>query len=127
MERPTLGVTRRATEAVTLDGHELPAGTQFLCPQWPVHRDDRFWDHPTAYDPPRWQTQGGRLEYAYSPLSDGPRNRVGAQFARQELPLVLATTLDNVELDVSVDGPLIFTPSLQLGPDPDIAATVTRR
>ncbi|WP_435345975.1 cytochrome P450 [Haloarchaeobius sp. HRN-SO-5] len=124
---PTLGVTRQATEAVTLDGHELPAGAQVLCPQWPVHRDERFWDDPTAFVPSRWQQPSDRPEYAYFPFSGGPRNCVGAPFARQELTLVLATMLDTVELDVSVDGPLTFTPSLQLRPEPDIDATVTRR
>jgi len=124
---PTLGVTRQATDTVVLDGYELPAGTQFLCPQWPVHRDERFWDAPTAFDPSRWQEPSDRPEYAYFPFSGGPRNCIGARFARQELTLVLATMVGRVDLDVSVDGPLRFTPSLQLRPEPDIDATVTRR
>jgi cytochrome P450 len=98
-----------------------------LCPQWPVHRDQRFWDDPTAFDPSRWEEPKDHPEYAYFPFSGSPRSCVGAQFARQELTLVLATMIGNIELDVSVDGPLTFTPSLQLRPEPDIDATVTRR
>ena len=122
---PTLGVTRQATEPVTLGGYELPAEAQLLLPQWPVHRDDRFWDDPTAFDPARWQTPVDRPEYAYFPFSGGPRNCIGMHFAKQELTFVVTTVLDNVELDVSVDGPLTFTPSLQLRPEPAIEAAVT--
>jgi len=124
---PTLGVSRQATEPVTLDGYDLPAGAQFLCPQWPVHRDDRFWEEPTTFDPSRWEDPDDRPEHAYFPFSGGPRNCIGMHFARAELTLVLATILAEIELDVSVDGPLTFTPSLQLRPEPDIEATVSRR
>ena len=124
---PTLGVTREATEPVTLGGYDLPAGAQFLCPQWPVHRDGRFWEAPTKFDPSRWEEPADRPEYAYFPFSGGPRNCIGMHFARQELTLVLATVLAELDLDVTVDGPLTFTPSLQLRPEPDIEATVHRR
>lgn len=124
---PTLGVSRQATESVTLDGYELPEGAEFLLPQWVVHRDGRFWGDPTTFDPSRWQGSTDRPEYAYFPFSGGPRNCIGMHFARQELTLTLATILGRVQLDVSVDGPLTFTPSLQLRPEPDIEATVRRR
>jgi cytochrome P450 len=123
---PTLGVTRQATEPVTLDSYDLPAGAQLLCPQWPVHRDKRFWNEPTRFNPSRWETPADRPDYAYFPFSGGPRNCIGMHFARQELTLVLATILAEVKLDVSMDAPLTFTPSLQLRPEPDIEATVTR-
>jgi cytochrome P450 len=112
---------------VTLDGYDLPAGAQFLCPQWPVHRDARFWEAPTTFDPSRWQEPADRPEYAYFPFSGGPRNCIGMHFARQELTLVVATMLGEVELDVAMEGPLTFTPSLQLRPETEIRATVTWR
>ena len=124
---PTLGVTRQATEPVTLGGYDLPAGAQFLCPQWPVHRDDRFWQNPTTFDPSRWEDPADRPEYAYFPFSGGPRNCIGMHFARQELTLILATILTELELDVTTNGQLTFTPSLQLRPEPDIEAVVDRR
>jgi len=124
---PTLGVTRQATTSVTLGGYDLPAGAQFLCPQWPVHRDDRFWEDPTTFDPSRWQKPADRPAYAYFPFSGGPRNCIGMHFARQELTLVLATILDEMDLHVTIDGPVSFTPSLQLRPEQDIEATVDRR
>lgn len=130
---PTAGVNRQATEPVTLGGYDLPAGAQFLLPQWPVHRDERFWDDPDSFDPTRWA--GGatsaadpdRPDYAYFPFSGGPRNCVGRDFAMRELTLALATTVGRVALDVSVDGPLTFTPSVQLRPENEFGAVVRRR
>jgi cytochrome P450 len=124
---PTLGVTRQAAVPVSLDGYDLPAGAQFLCPQWPVHRDDRFWEEPTTFDPSRWEEPADRPDYAYFPFSGGPRNCIGMHFARQELTLVLMTILSEIELSVTIDGTLTFTPSLQLRPEPDIHATVIRQ
>jgi cytochrome P450 len=127
MYPPTLGVSRQTAEPVTLGRYELPEGAQLLLPQRVVHRDDRFWDDPETFDPSRWQRKTNRPEYAYFPFSGGPRNCVGTHFARQELTLALATMIGRVELDVSIDGPLEFTPSIQLRPETDITATVTRR
>jgi cytochrome P450 len=124
---PTTGINRQATEPVTLGDYELPAGAQFLLPQWVVHRDERFWDDPGAFDPSRWADPTDRPDYAYFPFGGGPRNCIGRDFARQELTLALATMAGRVELDVSVDGPLTFRPSLSLRPEPAMTATVRRR
>lgn len=127
MYPPTLGVSRQTAEPVTLGGYKLPAGAQLLLPQRVVHRDERFWDNPERFDPSRWQNGADRPEYAYFPFSGGPRNCIGTHFARQELTLALATMIGRIELDISVDGPLRFTPSLQLRPETDLEGVVTRR
>lgn len=124
---PTTGINRQATEPVTLDGYELPAGAQFLIPQWVPHRDERFWEDPETFDPDRWDTESERPEYAYFPFSGGPRGCIGSDFARQELTLALATMVHRVTLDVETDGPLEFIPSVQLRPATDITATVVDR
>jgi len=123
---PAFATSRETTERVTLGGYELPAGTQLMLPQWVLHRDDRFWDDPDAFDPSRWERDVDRPEYAYFPFSGGPRHCIGMRFARLELTLALATMVQRVILDVSVDGPLTFTPSISLRPENDISATVHR-
>jgi cytochrome P450 len=124
---PTLGVSRQTAEPVTLDGYRLPEGAQLLLPQRVVHRDERFWANPDTFDPSRWQTDQDCPQYAYFPFSGGPRNCIGTHFARQELTLALATMIGRLELDVATDGPLQFTPSIQLRPETEITATVTHR
>ncbi len=121
---PAFATSREATEAVTLGGYALPAGAQVMAPQWVLHRDERFWDDPDTFDPTRWERDADRPEYAYFPFSGGPRHCIGMRFARLELVLALATMVDRVDLDVSVDEPLTFTPSLSLRPESDVFATV---
>lgn len=124
---PTTGVNRQAIEPVTLDGYDLPAGAQFLIPQWVPHRNERFWDDPESFDPARWAESSERPEYAYFPFSGGPRGCIGSDFAKQELTLALATLVGRVTLDVDTDGSLEFIPSIQLRPASEITATVDRR
>jgi cytochrome P450 len=112
---------------VTLGGYDLPAGAQFLIPQWVPHRDERFWDAPETFDPGRWERDADRPRYAYFPFSGGPRNCIGTRFARLELVLALSTLVGHLEPAVAVDGELSFTPSLQLRPTTDMTATVCRR
>ena len=124
---PAFATSRETTEPVTLGGYELPAGTQVMCSQWVCHRDERVWDDPDTFDPERWERDADRPEYAYFPFSGGPRHCIGMRFARLELVLALATMVERVELDVAVDGPLTFTPSISLRPENDVTATVHRR
>lgn len=124
---PTTGVNRQATAPVTLGGYDFEPGDRFMLPQWVVHRDERFWDQPERFDPARWEGDADRPEFAYFPFSGGPRTCVGNDFARQELVVALATILDRVALEVALDGPLRFEPSIQLRPSTELTATVRRR
>ena len=124
---PAFTANRQATEPVSLGGYEFPEGAQFLMPQWVLHRDERFWDEPERFDPSRWSRETDRPEYAYFPFSGGPRHCIGMHFARLELTLVLSTLVGHLELDVSVEEPLTFTPSLTLRPEVEMLATVSTR
>lgn len=120
---PAWAVNREAIEPVTLGRYEIPAGVQITMPQWVLHRDERFWEQPATFDPSRWVRDVDRPEYAYFPFSGGPRHCLGMRFARLELVMAFATMVSRVTMDVSVDGPLTFTPSLSLRPETDLIAT----
>jgi len=122
-----MGINRQTRESVTIGEYGLPAGTQVLLPQWVPHRDERYWDDPTTFDPSRWNEQSDRPDYAYFPFSGGPRNCIGMHFARRELTLALATMVGRLDIDVEPAGPLTFTPSIQLRPDTELKASVSRR
>ncbi len=124
---PTWNTMRQTTGPITLGGYQLPEGAQLMLSQWVLHRDERFWEDPTAFRPSRWQADADRPEYAYFPFSGGPRHCIGMHFARLELQLALATMVSRVALDVSVEEPLTFAPTLSLRPESEITATVHRR
>lgn len=124
---PTVGVNRMATESVTVGGYDFAEGTQFILPQWVPHRDERFWEDPESFDPSRWQGDFDRPQFSYFPFSGGPRFCPGKKVARQEMAIALAEMVGRVDLDVSVDGEIAFTPSMTLRPATEHVATVERR
>ncbi|WP_436343147.1 cytochrome P450 [Natronorubrum sp. FCH18a] len=124
---PTWNTMRQTTQPVTLGGYRLPEGAELMLPQWVLHRDNRFWESPTEFRPSRWEGERDRPEYAYFPFSGGPRHCIGMHFARLELHLALATMVGRVTLDVSVEKPLSFAPTLSLRPEVEISAVVQHR
>ncbi|MGW4055276.1 cytochrome P450 [Streptomyces sp. NPDC004779] len=77
---------RHATEADTLAGHALPAGTDLLVCPYLVHRDPALWPSPETFDPTRFTTPGRRPAHpgAHLPFGLGPRACLGLQFALRE-------------------------------------------
>ncbi|MGV8984947.1 MAG: cytochrome P450 [Cypionkella sp.] len=67
-------------------------GAQVVLSPWHLHRHDRFWRNPDAFDPDRWSREENRAcaRDAYMPFSSGPRVCPGAGFAMVEGPLLLA-------------------------------------
>ena len=68
----------------------MSKGAQIVLSPWHLHRHERLWDNPDAFDPARWQTENGKTcqREAYMPFSAGPRVCTGAGFAMIEGPLV---------------------------------------
>ncbi|MFF9143402.1 cytochrome P450 [Streptomyces sp. NPDC014861] len=77
---------RHATEADTLAGHTLLAGTDLLVCPYLVHRDPALWPSPETFDPTRFTTPGRRPAHpgAHLPFGLGPRACLGLQFALRE-------------------------------------------
>ena len=73
------------------DRHVAP-GAQIVLSPWHLHRHERMWDNPDAFDPDRWQTEAAKASArdAYMPFSAGPRVCTGAGFAMAEGVILLA-------------------------------------
>jgi cytochrome P450 len=73
-------------------GRKVAPAAQLVLSPWHLHRHERIWDRPDAFDPDRWQTEENRAcaRDAYLPFSAGPRVCTGAGFAMVEGPLLLA-------------------------------------
>lgn len=77
---------------VHLRGRKVGAGAQIVLSPWHLHRHERLWQAPDAFDPARWQREENRASArdAFVPFSAGPRVCPGAGFAMIEGPLLLA-------------------------------------
>jgi cytochrome P450 len=73
-------------------GRAVAPGAQVVLSPWHLHRHERMWADPDAFDPARWQRPEGResARLAYLPFSAGPRVCVGAGFAIAEGVLLLS-------------------------------------
>lgn len=93
---PPLGfLVREAAAPGCLRDVPTEMGETVIISPWLIHRHQRFWERPDAFDPDRFLTPAGRqsMAQAYLPFSMGPRVCVGANFAMQEAVLVLALVL----------------------------------
>ena len=86
-------------------GRNVEKGAQIVISPWHLHRHERLWENPDAFDPDRYATENGRTcqRRAYIPFSQGPRVCPGAGFAMLEGPLVLALLVRRFRLEVVPD------------------------
>ncbi|MBY6089357.1 cytochrome P450 [Maritimibacter alkaliphilus] len=92
---PVPMMVREAACPVQARDREVPKGAQVVLSPWHLHRHERLWDRPDAFDPTRWGTENGRTcaREAYIPFSAGARVCTGAGFAMVEGPLLLSMIL----------------------------------
>ncbi|XP_078605868.1 cytochrome P450 2J4-like [Branchiostoma floridae x Branchiostoma japonicum] len=93
-----LGLPHATTRQVTINGFDLPAGTQVLSNLWSVHMDPEYWPDPERFDPSKFLDAEGRIinkPDAFMPFSGGRRGCPGDQLAKMELFLFFTTLLQN--------------------------------
>ena len=95
---PAHALFRETTEEISLDGYTIPQGDVVQLPQWVIHRDERWWDEPTAFRPERFDERDHR-SYAFFPFGVGPRRCIGEDFARAESKLVVASLCNQFSFD----------------------------
>ncbi|MCU0902804.1 MAG: cytochrome P450 [Tabrizicola sp.] len=85
---PVPMLVRETVRPEEFRGRKVKRGAQVVISPWHLHRHERLWERPDAFDPDRWAgevPQGG-----YLPFSRGPRVCPGAGFAMLEGTLLLA-------------------------------------
>lgn len=89
---PVPMMVRQNLRPEALRGRAVAPGAQIVLSPWHVHRHERLWERPDAFDPDRWQSDAGRRasRAGFLPFSAGPRVCPGAGFAMVEGPLLLA-------------------------------------
>ncbi len=89
---PVPMMVRETTQPEHFRKRDVPVGSQVVLSPWHLHRQNRLWERPDAFDPARWTTQNGKqcARDAYMPFSSGPRVCTGAGFAMIEGVVLLA-------------------------------------
>jgi len=84
----------------------LPTGSQVVLSPWHLHRHERLWDDPDAFDPERYDSENGKtcLRDAFIPFSAGARVCPGAGFAMLEGPLLIAAILRKYRVSMTDHG-----------------------
>ncbi|MDX8348855.1 cytochrome P450 [Cognatiyoonia sp. IB215446] len=100
---PVPMMVREATKAEHFRNRAIRRGAQIVLSPWHLHRQNRLWDNPDAFDPTRWTTANGRdcARHAFIPFSAGPRVCTGAGFAMIEGVVLLAALLRHFQFSLS--------------------------
>lgn len=105
---PVAMTVRQCRRAESLRGRKAPRGAQLVLSPWHLHRHERLWDNPDAFDPARWETGNGKAcqRDAFIPFSAGPRACPGAGFAMIEGPLILSALVRAYRLAPGAERPV---------------------
>jgi cytochrome P450 len=115
---PAWGFGREALADCEIGGYAIPAGTTIIISPWVLHRDPRYFEHPTEFRPERWSGDFARQlpRFAYIPFGGGPRICIGNRFAMMEMILILATVAQRYRLQWHGAQPVVPLPSITLRP-----------
>lgn len=89
---PVPMMVRETTCPEEMRQRKVTPGAQIVISPWHLHRHERIWERPDAFDPDRWAEEATRTSArdGYLPFSAGPRVCTGAGFAMVEGVLLLA-------------------------------------
>jgi cytochrome P450 len=104
---PAWQTMRRAVSSDTIDGYDIPAGSNVYLNSYLLHRHPDFWQDPEAFIPERFsdEASASRPKHVYMPFGGGPRTCLGKYFALTELQLVLATISQRFRLTLAEGAP----------------------
>lgn len=119
---------RTAAMDLAFDGYRIPAGARLMFSIYLTHRHPALWDDPGRFDPNRFNRTGSNRigPYTFLPFGGGPRNCIGAAFARVETKVVLARLLQTFDLDL-LDDRVHPHMGATLEPRPAVWMTAQRR
>ncbi|RKF15056.1 cytochrome P450 [Roseovarius spongiae] len=89
---PVPMMVREARGPERFRDRDIAPGAQIVLSPWHLHRHERLWERPDAFDPARYGAENGKacMRDAFIPFSAGQRVCVGAGFAMIEGVLILA-------------------------------------
>jgi len=122
-------MNRECVEPCEVLGRQMSVGDILLLTPYVMHRTERLWDNPHAFDPDRFIRQPDLKAKGapYMPFGAGPRICVGMAFAVMEAVMALGTLVRDYDIQVPDDcypRPLM---TVTLRPEGGVPAKLTRR
>jgi cytochrome P450 len=115
---PAYVIVRVAREADAVGGASVKPGDIILISPWVIHRHNRLWPDPNAFDPQRFMPGApAPPRFSYLPFGVGPRVCIGAQFAMLEATIVLAQLLTTFRVELADTAPVTPTAVITTQPD----------
>jgi len=126
---PAWAIGRLATVDCELGGYFVPKKSLVLVSQYVMHRDERYYENPSTFDPERWtpEAREARPAFSYFPFGGGPRRCIGEGFAWMEGILLLATLGQKWQLRLVPHHPVALKPVVTLRPKHGMKMVVERR
>jgi cytochrome P450 len=104
---PVPFTSRQAIADLTLGSHAIKAGSSAVIPIYAIHRHQKRWQAPNAFDPTRFapENESKISRYQYMPFGAGPRICIciGISFAMIEATTILATLLQAARFQALAD------------------------
>ena len=99
---PITFIPRVANQATMIGTKKIKRGTMVMISPWAIHRHQKLWPNPDAFDPDRFSAarENDIVPGSYIPFGSGPRVCVGAAFATTEATLILARLLRRFTFEV---------------------------
>lgn len=118
---------RQAIADVQIGGYDLPRNSIVLISLYAMQRRPDLWPDPLRFDPARFEhaAEEARPKLAWAPFSGGPRTCIGNHFALMEGPIVLATILARLDLELTTRAEILPDASATLRPKGGVPMRVT--
>ena len=118
---------RQAVADVRLGQYDLPRGTIVLVSLYAMQHRAEIWPDPERFDPSRFEParEEARHRQSYAPFSAGPRTCIGNHFALMEGPIVLATILGRIDVELTSKAEIEPDTSATLRPKGGVPMRVT--
>jgi cytochrome P450 len=100
---PIAAITRCAYDRDELAGVNIRPGAMIVIAPYVLHRHRRLWQNPDIFDPTRFvgRARDEIDRFAYMPFGFGPRMCIGQAFALQEAPIIVASVMRHLVLELS--------------------------
>lgn len=114
---PAFGFGRTVKESFTAGGYAFPKRAIILFNSYVTHRRSDLYEEPEAFRPERFMDKTTEPDrYTYFPFGVGPRICLGNMFAMLEAQVILATMMQQVQLDLAVTKPVEMDTLVTLRP-----------